>query len=61
LRLAHDVESGNGRPARVRTKQRGEDADRGGLARAIRSKQAQDAALFDRQIDSVESADLGLA
>src|ERR687892_2443035 len=52
--LAHDIVTEHPRDARVRAQQRGKDADGGGLAGAIGSEYAVDAALRNREVDTVE-------
>ena len=56
LRFAHDVVAEHRRRAGGGLEQRGEDADGGGLAGAVRAEQAVDGALADPQVHAVEGA-----
>ena len=42
------------RPTRVGLQQRGEDADRGGLARAVRAEHTEDGGPLDGQVDAAQ-------
>jgi hypothetical protein len=61
LRLADDVEPGDGRVAGDRPQEGGQDPHGRGLARAVRAEQAEHGALVDRQVDAIEGPDLALA
>ena len=61
LRLLDHVEAGHCRVPCIRTEQGGQDAHRGRLAGAVGAQQAQHAAFRDRQVDTIERPDLGLA
>ncbi|AOW89547.1 hypothetical protein BC342_26840 [Streptomyces olivaceus] len=52
LRRVADVVPGDRGPAAVRAQQRGQDAHRGGLARAVGAEQAEDAARRGPQVDA---------
>jgi hypothetical protein len=55
-RLADDVEAGDAGAAAVGREQRGEDADRGRLAGAVRPQQPEHGAGRHREVDPVERA-----
>ena len=57
-RLAHDVVAGDQGGAAVGPDQRGQHADGGGLARAVRAEQRADAALGHRQVHPAQRLDL---
>ena len=57
LRVPHDVKAQHLGPAAVRPKDRGEDADRGGLARTVRSEQPEHGAALDLEIYAGERLD----
>lgn len=61
LRLSEDVETAHARPPGIRPEERGQDADRGGLAGSVRPEQAQDRPFIDGQVEAVERAHLVLA
>jgi hypothetical protein len=52
--LGCHVVAGNGGAAFVGGDEGGEDVDGGGLAGAVRAEEAEDGALFDVQVDSVD-------
>ena len=56
-RVAHDVEAGDARAARVGLEQGGEDPHRGGLAGPVGAEQAEDAARTSREVHAAEGAD----
>jgi hypothetical protein len=56
-RVAHGVEPDDPSAARVWLKQGGQDPHRGGLAGAVRSQQAEDAASARGEVDATEGAD----
>ena len=53
-----DVVAGDERAARIRARERRQNLDRRGLARAVRAEQSEDAAGRDAQADVVEGTDL---
>ena len=58
LGVAHDVEPVHLGPAAVGREQRGQDADRRGLARAVRPEQAEHRAGLDLEVDALERLDV---
>ena len=60
LGVARDVEAGDGRPARVGTKQRRQDANGRRLSGAVRAEQPEHRAFLHVEIDAVERAHLAL-
>ena len=60
-RVADDVEARDPRRALVGGEQRGQDPDRGRLARAVRAEQPEDAARLDAQIDAAQRLDVAVA
>ena len=57
-RIAYDVVARDRRAARVGREEGGQDPDRGRLAGAVRTEQAQDGALLDAQVDAGEGVDV---
>jgi hypothetical protein len=58
VRIGGHVEAGNAGGAGARQQQRGKDADRGGLARAVRSEEAEHLAGRHVERDPVERSRL---
>jgi hypothetical protein len=56
--LREDVEARDPGLSGVRARQRREDADGGGLARAVGAEQAEDRAGRDLEVEAVERADV---